>query len=99
MTYKFHQKTSLQEYDSKLREYANPYVIIGYSLLGINAGLNIFALKQASALESLSYLIISMFGWYFLGEIITKEKVIGNIIIEIRFVVVFHTLRKYTLIV
>ncbi|WP_410982205.1 EamA family transporter [Bacillus cereus] len=86
------KKATLQEYDSKLREYVNPYVIIGYSLFVINAGLNVIALKglslkQASALESLSYLIILVFGWYFLGEKITKRKVIGNIIIVIGVVV------------
>lgn len=73
------KKATLQEYDSKLREYVNPYVIIGYSLFVINAGLNVIALKgvplkQAPVLESLSYVIILVFGWYFLGEKITKEK-------------------------
>ncbi|MBC6972358.1 EamA family transporter [Bacillus sp. Xin] len=86
------KKATLQEYDSKLREYVNPYVIIGYSLFVINAGLNVIALKglslkQASALESLSYLIILVFGWYFLGEKITKRKILGNIIIVIGVVV------------
>ncbi|AIK38543.1 eamA-like transporter family protein [Bacillus pseudomycoides] len=86
------KKATLQEYDSKLREYVNPYVIIGYSLFVINAGLNVIALKgvplkQAPVLESLSYVIILVFGWYFLGEKITKRKVIGNIIIIIGIVV------------
>ncbi|HDR3888270.1 hypothetical protein E0M25_11110 [Bacillus mycoides] len=54
----------------------------------INVGLNVItlkglALKQASALESLSYIIILIFSWYFLGEKITKRKIIGNIIIVI----------------
>ena len=66
-------KATLQQYDSRIKEYVNPYVIIGYSLFVINAGLNVIAmkgmaLKQASALESLSYIIILIFGWYFLGE-------------------------------
>lgn len=85
------KKATLQEYDSKLREYVNPYVIIGYSLFVINAGLNVIALKgvplkQAPVLESLSYVIILVFGWYFLGEN-NKRKVIGNIIIIIGIVV------------
>ncbi|MCQ6355420.1 EamA family transporter [Bacillus sp. S4] len=54
----------------------------------MNVGLNVItlkglALKQASALESLSYIIILIFSWYFLGEKITKRKIIGNIIIVI----------------
>lgn len=63
----------MQQYDSRIKEYVNPYVIIGYSLFVINAGLNVIAmkgmaLKQASALESLSYIIILIFGWYFLEK-------------------------------
>ncbi|MBY0597975.1 EamA family transporter [Bacillus bingmayongensis] len=82
------KKATLQEYDSEWREYVNHYVIIGYSLFVINAGLNVIALKgvplkQAPVLESLSYVIILVFGWYFLGEKITKRKIIGNIIIGI----------------
>ncbi|PGM92198.1 EamA family transporter [Bacillus cereus] len=88
------KKATLQQYDSRLKEYVNPYVIIGYSLFVLNAGLNIIALKglsinQVSALESLSYIIILIFGWYFLGERITKRKVLGNIIILIGVVVYF----------
>lgn len=86
------KKATLANYDTKWKEYVNRYVIIGYSLFVINAGLNIIALKgvplkQAPVLESLSYLIILVFGWYFLGEKITKRKVIGNIIIILGVVV------------
>ncbi|PFJ11508.1 multidrug ABC transporter [Bacillus cereus] len=86
------KKATLQQYDSRIKEYVNPYVIIGYSLFVMNAGLNVIALKgmplkQASALESLSYIIILIFGWYFLGEKITKRKIIGNIIIVVGVIV------------
>ncbi|MBL3758397.1 EamA family transporter [Bacillus sp. FSL W8-0519] len=86
------KKATLQQYDSRIKEYVNPYVIIGYSLFVINAGLNVIAmkgmvLKQASALESLSYIIILIFGWYFLGEKITKRKLIGNMIIIVGVIV------------
>ncbi|WP_020063185.1 EamA family transporter [Bacillus sp. 123MFChir2] len=82
------KKATLIDYDAKWKEYVNRYVIIGYSLFVINAGLNIIALKgvplkQAPVLESLSYVVILIFGWYFLGEKITKRKIIGNIIIII----------------
>ncbi|CAG9612583.1 multidrug ABC transporter [Bacillus sp. AFS018417] len=82
------KKATLAVYDKKWKEYVNRYVIIGYSLFVINAGLNVIAmkgvpLKQAPVLESLSYVVILIFSWYFLGEKITKRKVIGNIIIII----------------
>lgn len=80
------KKATLVTYDTKWKEYVNRYVIVGYSLFVINAGLNVIAmkgvsLKQAPVIESLSYVIILIFGWYFLGEKITKRKVVGNIII------------------
>ncbi|MFX3622872.1 MAG: EamA family transporter [Ectobacillus sp.] len=80
------KKATLQKYDTRWKEYVNMYVIVGYSLFTVNAGLNIIAmkgipLKQASVLESLSYFIMLLFSWYFLGERITKRKIIGNIII------------------
>ncbi|MGG0186833.1 EamA family transporter [Bacillus rhizoplanae] len=86
------KKATLAVYDMKWKEYVNRYVIIGYSLFVINAGLNIIALKGvplklAPVLESLSYLIILIFSYYFLGEKITKRKVIGNIIIILGVVV------------
>ncbi|PEC57425.1 multidrug ABC transporter, partial [Bacillus wiedmannii] len=31
------KKATLQQYDSRIKEYVNPYVIIGYSLFVINA--------------------------------------------------------------
>jgi drug/metabolite transporter (DMT)-like permease len=82
------KKATLAVYDAKWKEYVNRYVISGYSLFVINAGLNVIAmkgvpLKQAPVLESLSYVVILVFSWYFLGEKITKRKVIGNIIIII----------------
>ncbi|WP_242223953.1 EamA family transporter [Bacillus cereus group sp. BfR-BA-01380] len=82
------KKATLAVYDTKWKEYVNRYVIIGYSLFVINAGLNVIALKgvplkQAPVLESLSYVVILVFSWYFLGEKITKRKVIGNMIIII----------------
>lgn len=86
------KKATLQDYDKKWREYINVFVIVGYTLFTINAGLNIIALKgiplkQVSVLESLSYLIMLVFSWYFLGEKITKRKIIGNIIIVIGVVI------------
>ncbi|WP_416828554.1 EamA family transporter [Ectobacillus polymachus] len=82
------KKATLQKYDSKLREYANRYVIAGYMLFTINAGINIIAMKGmsvalVSVLESCSYIIMLIFSRLFLGEPITKRKVLGNIIIVI----------------
>ncbi|QWG50116.1 hypothetical protein EXW28_09675 [Bacillus mycoides] len=64
--------------------YVGPSIVLYFKdKFIINAALKGLALKQASALESLSYIIILIFSWYFLGEKITKRKIIGNIIIVI----------------
>jgi drug/metabolite transporter (DMT)-like permease len=86
------KKATLKTYEKKWREYVNYFVLTGYALFTINAGLNIIALKgiplkQAPVLESLSYLVILIFSRYFLGEKITKNKVLGNIIIVIGIIV------------
>lgn len=88
------KKATLQKYDSRLREYANRYVITGYSLFVVNAGFNLIALKViplalASALESISYLIMLIFSRIFLGELITTKKVVGNFIIILGIVIFF----------
>ncbi|WP_379970343.1 EamA family transporter [Ectobacillus sp. sgz5001026] len=88
------KKATLQKYDSKLREYANRYVIIGYTLFVINACFNLIALKGislavASVLESCSYIIMLLFSRLFLGEPITPRKVIGNVIIICGIIIFF----------
>ncbi|ARZ64985.1 multidrug ABC transporter [Bacillus wiedmannii] len=86
------KKATLSNYDTKWKEYVNRYVIVGYSLFVINAGLNVIALKgvplkQAPVIESLSYIFILIFSWYFLGEKITRRKIFGNLIIIIGIIV------------
>ena len=86
------KKATLHDYDKKWKEYINVYVIVGYSLFTINAGINMFALKgiplkTVPILESLSYFIMLFFSWLFLKEKITKRKLIGNMIIVIGIIV------------
>lgn len=88
------KKAANVNYENKLKEYLNKFVIIGYGLFSLNAGLNIIAmkgtpLKVAPILESLSYFIIMVFGSYFLNEKITKRKVMGNLIIFAGIIVFF----------
>lgn len=55
------KKATLQQYDSRIKEYVNPYVIIGYSLFVINAGLNVIAMKGMALKTSISIRILKLY--------------------------------------
>lgn len=80
-------KTSANKtYESKIKEYLNPYVISGYSIFVVNTFLAIFCyrwldLKQGGVLQMFSYVFIMVLGRIFLNEKITKKKVLGMILI------------------
>ena len=69
-----------KEYQSFLRQYLNPWVISGYGIMGASLLLNIFCLshdvqvKEVSIIESLSYLFVPVFSWFFFKERITWRK-------------------------
>lgn len=80
------KKSSLKKYDSIIKEYLNPYVITGYILLLLSTILTVVALrgmdyKNVPITESLGYIIVMVLSYLFLSEKITKNKIIGNIII------------------
>ena len=81
-------------YSSFLRQYLNPWVIGGYSIMGASLLLNIFCLshgvqvKEVSIIESLSYLFVPVLSWVFFKERITWRKA-GAIAVIMAGVVVF----------
>jgi Membrane transporters of cations and cationic drugs len=80
------KKSTQKEYSSKLKEYLNPLVIIGYSLFFGCTLINVFALKYvplslAPILESSGYIFVSVLGYIFLKERIGKKKFIGMLVI------------------
>lgn len=71
---------------SKLAEYLNAYVIIGYGMLFISMVLTIIAYKQLSFLsvpvvEALGYVLVPLLGSFFFREKITGRKVLGILFI------------------
>ena len=67
-----------KQYSTFLRQYLNPWVIVGYGIMGCSLLLNIFCLshgvqvKEISIIESLSYLFVPLLSWLFFKETITK---------------------------
>lgn len=71
---------------SLVRQYVNTYVIIGYILFLVSMAIASIAyrdmpLKAGPALDSMGFVIIPMLSYSFLGEKITRTKVLGFFLI------------------
>ena len=90
----FLKKASMIEYNSKIREYLNWRVMLGYGLLFISTILTILAFKgldykNGPIIESLGYVFILFLGNIFLKEKITKKKILGNALILLGIVIFY----------
>lgn len=79
----FLKKSAKKMYESVIREYLNPYVIIGYGMMVITTVLTILAYKgldykNGPVIESLGYVLIMFLSLFFFGEKITWKKLVGN---------------------
>ena len=88
------KKSAEIEYASRIKEYLNWRVIVGYGMLLASTILTIFAFKgldykNGPIIESLGYIFILFLGRFFLKEKITKKKVIGNMLILLGIVVFY----------
>lgn len=75
-----------KKYDSRLKEYLNPQVIFSYGIFFSATVLTVFAykgvfLKSGPIIESSGYIFILFLGNIFLKEKITKNKIIGVLLI------------------
>lgn len=73
-------------YENKLKEYLNPRVIIGYGLMVLSTLCVIYAYrgieyKNGAVIESLGYLLIMILSRLVFKEEITRNKIIGNLLI------------------
>ena len=80
------KKASNIEYSSKIREYLNWRVVVGYGMMVISTILTIIAFKgmdykNGPVIESLGYIFMMFLSRWFLQEKITRKKVIGNALI------------------
>ena len=79
------KKSAGKKKDSVIKEYLNPYVIIGYLITAFCMVLTMIGFKgvpfkYGSVLESLTYIYIMILSRIFLGEKMTVKKVVGKII-------------------
>ena len=75
-------------HSSRLKEYLNPYVILGYFMMLASTILTMLALRSvplswSPALESFSYLFVGIMGYFILKERYSRKKSVWVILDEI----------------
>lgn len=80
------KKAALKEYDSALKEYLNPLVIIAYGIFVGTTFLSIFAyrgipLSMGPILEATSYIYVTFFGVKIFKEKVNKKRIIALVLI------------------
>ncbi len=84
--------SATKKYKHPIWEYANPLVVMGYGILFLTMGINIYAYKfvdykYGPVLNSTSYIFILLLGAMLLKEKITKKKLLGNLLIIIGIII------------
>ena len=80
------KKSAAKKHDSFLREYLNPYVIIGYMLMLVGMLLVVWGyryvdFKNGPVMESLGFVWVMILSRIFFREKMTVKKILGNILI------------------
>lgn len=80
------KKAASKNYENKINEYLNIFVISGYGLLFLSTILTMYAYKNVelsvgAVIETIGYIIVAVLSYVFLKEKITKNKIIGIILI------------------
>lgn len=76
------KKSAMKQYDSKIKEYMNPLVIIAYIMFVGTTFLSIIAYKgiplsMGPILEATSYIYVTFFGAKIFGEKLNLRKVVA----------------------
>lgn len=76
------KKSALKKHASFVREYLNPYVVGGYSILFVCTLMKIFAYRElpislGPVLEATSYVYVTIFGATIFGERVSKRKLLA----------------------
>ncbi len=80
------KKSADKTYDSKLKEYLNPLVIVAYGMFFCSMLITMYCYRfvDVSAgpiLESAGYVFVAILGYIFLKEKFTKKKIIGMVVL------------------
>jgi drug/metabolite transporter (DMT)-like permease len=76
------KKSAGKTYPSRLREYLNPYVITGYTMMFGAVFCSMMAYRgfdytKVPLMESTAYILVMVLSNFFLDEKITRRKVLG----------------------
>lgn len=82
------KKSANVNYESVVKEYLNPFVIIAYIIFFASTLLTTFAyrgvpLSLGPVLEATGYVYVAILGTLILKERMTKKKIVGNLLIII----------------
>ncbi len=78
-----------------LTSYLNPPIVTAYGLLFLVTIINVIALKEISlkmaySIASLTFMLVIILSWKFLGERISKKTILGGILLILG-VVIFNS--------
>ena len=89
------KKSAAIKHSSFLREYINPWVLGGYSLMMFSLISNIFAmshgvlLKELGTLEALGYLFVPLLSYIFFKEKLNQQKIFAIFLVLAGVVIFF----------
>lgn len=88
------KKGANKKFNSFIKEYLNPYVIFGYLILFVCTLLTVYSFKAidykiVAIIETLGYILVTIFGKLFFNEKITYKKILGNCLIIFGIIVFF----------
>ncbi len=80
------KKSAEKTYDSFLKEYLNPYVILGYGMMFVSMFLTIIAyagmeFTGVQIVEATGYIMVLILSYFFFHEKISKRKVLGMLFV------------------
>ncbi len=80
------KKSADKTYDSRLKEYLNPLVIIAYGMFFCSMLITMYCYKYVDVsagpiLESAGYIFVGVLGYFFLHEKFNSKKIIGMLLI------------------
>ena len=88
------KKSAQKTYPNVIREYLNPYVVIGYSMMVVSTLLTVAAYtgmdyKNGPVVEALGFPLVLFLSRVIFGEKLTKKKLLGNGLILIGILVFY----------
>ncbi len=86
------KKSADKTYDSRLKEYLNPLVIIAYGMFFCSMMITMYCYRYVDVsagpiFESAGYIFVGVLGYIFLKEKFTAKKIVGMLLIMLGIVI------------